>query len=1303
MSGSRLDSIQVSVLVKNDINQNILESIDLCMIKDRHRLRQKLKGARAPLKKNPSKADGVMSKSMALAEKRKALLPTPTFPEALPVSQRLETLQTAIADNQVIIVAGETGSGKTTQLPKICLSLGRGVFGTIGHTQPRRVAARTVAHRIAEELDVPLGKAVGYQVRFTDQSSEESNVKVMTDGILLAETRTDKFLENYDTIIIDEAHERSLNIDFLLGYLKRILPRRPDLKLIITSATIDVERFSEHFSGAPVIEVSGRTFPVDVHYRPADTGSKDNDSDEVLNQGILDTLHEIEQLERGAKSPGDVLVFLAGEREIRDVAHEIRKSDLRSTEVLPLYSRLSVAEQNRVFQKHTGRRIVLATNVAETSLTVPGIRYVIDPGTARISRYSVRSKVQQLPIEPISQASANQRKGRCGRVSHGVCFRLYSEEDFLSRPEFTTPEILRTNLAAVILQMLNLKLGNINQFPFIERPEQRQINDGYQLLFELQAVDDRKNISRIGRDMTRFPIDLRLARMLLAAGKLNCLNEVLIIVSAMAAQDPRERPHDKQQAADQKHREHWHEQSDFLAFVNLWHFYEEQRQTLKQSQLRKFCKTHFLSFMRMREWRENHRQLLLMSREMKLKQNSTAADYEVVHQALLTGLLGNIGEKVSETEYLGARNRKHFIFPGSSQFKRKPKWVMSAELVETTRLFARTVAQIESQWVEPLALHLVKRHHQQAHFSAKRSQILASEEVMLYGITIIKKRLVDYGSIDPVKARQLFIQQGLVEQKLNSRAGFYRHNCKLIDEIEKLESKSRRRDILVDDHTLYRFYDERIPEGICNLVLLDHWRKQVEAKQPKLLFLKHADLMQQRPEISTLEFPDEMALADTKLKLNYHFDPQHEDDGVSLNVPVSLLRDVSSEQLDWLIPGLLKEKSLALMKSLPKAIRKNFVPAPDYLAKVLPLLEYDGRSLAIVLAEKLFRVSGIKVDPSAFDANVLSQHLRMNIKVVGEKGEVLGRGRNLIDLQKEYAAQAASVFNERDRHDLEVAGAVSWVFGTVPETVDLVRGKVKLKGYPAIVDHLDSVALEIMDNKSQAQRVSETGMLRLYMLTLKDQKKYIEKSIPGFEKFALFYATRGSRAHLLDALVASIFRFVFVEKLPEVRSEQQFAKRLDEKKRLVETMNRLAGLIAKILQLSLEIEKQLAERKTETTQYAITDMRHQLDEMLGQDFLQSTTLEWLEQFPRYLQGILQRISKLGQSRDRDASATSIIARYWSMYRSVIDKEGSSSPSEQVVEFRWMIEELRVSLFAQQLGTKLPISEKRLQKAWDKVV
>ena len=1295
------------VVVKNKSSQNLPDAIDRCMIRDRYRLQQKFgsKGSsRGSTDKNEaSKIESTINRSVALADKRRAQLPTPTFPENLPVSQKLVELQKAISENQVIIVAGETGSGKTTQLPKICLSLGRGVYGKIGHTQPRRVAARTVAHRIAEELNVPLGKSVGYQVRFTDNSTNETHVKVMTDGILLAETRTDTLLEAYDTIIIDEAHERSLNIDFLMGYLKRILPRRPDLKVIVTSATIDLERFSKHFNRAPVIEVSGRTFPVDVHYRPSELNTKDQDGDEVLHAGILATLREIENLERGAKSKGDVLVFLSGEREIRDLAHEIRKSDLKSTEVLPLYSRLSIAEQNKVFQQHSSRRVVLATNVAETSLTVPGIRYVIDPGFARISRYSVRSKVQQLPIEPISQASANQRMGRCGRVSHGVCFRLYSEEDFLSRPEFTAPEILRTNLGSVILQMLNLKLGNISQFPFIERPEQRQINDGYQLLFELQAVDDRKNISRIGKDMSKFPIDLRLARMLLAAGKFRCLNEVLIIVSAMAAQDPRERPHEKQQAADQKHREHWDEQSDFLALVNLWNFFEEHRQSLNQNQLRKFCKTNFLSYMRMREWRENHRQLVLLGREMKLKDNSTPADYETVHRALLTGLLGNIGEKTSETEYLGARNRKHFIFPGSSQFKRKPRWIVSGELVETTRLFARSVAEIDNKWIEPLALHLVKRHHQQPYYDEKRSQVMAFEEVMLYGVTIVKKRLVDFGSIDPVKARHLFIQEGLVERKLMTKAGFYRHNSELIDDIEKLESKSRRRDILVDNHTLFKFYDQHLPAGISSLIQLDQWRKQAEVKQPKLLYLQRADLMQQEPALSSMEFPDELAVAETKLKLDYHFDPQHEDDGVSLSVPVSLLRQVSPIQLDWLIPGLLKEKSLALMKSLPKSIRKNFVPAPDYLKKVLPLLEYDGRALTIVLAEKLFRVSGVKVDPAAFDADMLSQHLQMNIKILGDKGEVLGRGRDLVSLQKEFTAQATTVFNQRRRHSLETSGAVSWVFGDIPETVDIKQGGIVLKGYPAIVDHNESVSLEILDTKEQAIRISTLGILRLIMLTLKDQKKYVEKNIPGFEKFALFYATRGSRKELLDALVNAIFRFVFIEHQPMVMTQAGFNERVDEKKNLIGVMNQVAGLMAQILKLSLDVERQLADPRSQASMYAYQDMRSQLDNLLEREFLETVSLEWLGQIPRYLQAMQYRLERLGQAMDKDAVATKTVARYWSMYRSLSPEEAARAGNSAVTDFRWMIEELRVSLFAQRLGTRMPVSEKRVQKAWDKLV
>ncbi|MCZ6502043.1 MAG: ATP-dependent RNA helicase HrpA, partial [Gammaproteobacteria bacterium] len=836
--------------------KDLKAQIDRCMIKDRFRFERELHG-----KYSRENLANKIERSIQLAEKRQASAPKPTYPKNLPLSGKVQEISEAILASQVVIVAGETGSGKTTQLPKICLEINRGIYGTIGHTQPRRVAARTVAHRIAEELGVKFGEQVGYQVRFTDQTNPETHIKVMTDGILLAETQHDKFLETYDTLIIDEAHERSLNIDFLLGYIKRILPKRADLKVIITSATIDVERFSKHFNGAPIIEVSGRTYPVEVHYRPIAESTRARDSDELMYQGILEALHETNQLEKGRGEIGDVLVFLAGEREIREVAHLIRRSPLlnkggKNLEVLPLYSRLGLSEQNRVFQRHSMRRVVLATNVAETSLTVPGIRYVIDPGFARISRYSYRSKVQQLPIEAISQASAEQRKGRCGRVSDGVCFRLYAQEDFEARPEFTQPEILRTNLASVILQMLQWRLGDMSKFPFLERPDQRQINDGFHLLNEIQAVDPQRKISRLGKDIVRFPVDLRLARMLLEAGRTGCLSEVLVIASALSVQDPRERPHEHQQAADEAHREYWHEQSDFMAFVNLWGLYEDERQKLTQNQLRKFCRQKYLSFMRMREWRDVHRQLHLRCRELNLKENSRPADYRSIHRALLSGLLGNIGEKTDDNEYTGARNRKHYIFPGSSQFKRRPKWIVSSELVETTRLFARNVAQIDTSWVEPLATHLVRRNFFEPHFDAAKGQVFVYEEVSLYGVVIVKKRRVDFASVNPVQAREIFIQEGLVSQQLESKAGFYRHNNLLISEVEKLESKSRKRDILVDFYALYEFYDQKLPANVVSEYELDAFRNVAEAKAPKLLYLDKAMLMKQQVTLSEKLYPD---------------------------------------------------------------------------------------------------------------------------------------------------------------------------------------------------------------------------------------------------------------------------------------------------------------------------------------------------------------------------------------------------------------------------------------------------------------
>jgi ATP-dependent helicase HrpA len=1270
----------------NRPDNELSEAIDACMIRDRFRMHKLLAS-----KNSREKLEEQVTRSAKLVSKRRAALPKVIYPPQLPVSQRVDEIKRAIDQSQVVIIAGETGSGKTTQIPKICLELGRGVVGKIGHTQPRRVAARTVATRIAEELSVKFGEQVGYQVRFTDKTTDTTLVKVMTDGILLAETQRDRFLQQYDTLIIDEAHERSLNIDFLLGYLKRILPQRPDLKVIITSATIDVERFSKHFSNAPVVQVSGRTFPVDVLYRPADEASKTSDADELVNQAILDALAEIEQLERGHSSPGDVLIFLVGEREIRELAQLIRKSNLKQLEVLPLYSRLSVAEQNRVFQRHRGRRVVLATNVAETSLTVPGIRYVIDPGLARISRYSFRSKVQQLPIERISQASANQRMGRCGRISDGVCIRLYSEEDFISRAEFTAPEILRTNLAAVILQMLMLKLGDVAKFPFIEKPDQRQINDGYHLLFELQAVDKRKQITRLGRDVSRIPIDLRLGRMLLEASKKNCLSDVLTIVSVLAIQDPRERPHERQQAADQKHRQHWDEKSDFIAFLKLWDHCEKSRVELTNKQFRSFCRENFISYVRYFEWRENHRQLRLMCQELKLNMNKQQAHYDDIHAALLAGLLGNLGEKGKENEYLGARNRRFYVFPGSSQFKRKPRWIMAGELVETTRLFGRMVAEIEPEWVEPLAQHLVKRTYHEPHFDPDRGQVFAFEEVMLYGLVIIKHRRVDFGSVDPHKARQILIQSGLVEEQLSSKAGFYRHNCQLVAEVEQLESKSRKRDILVDTHTLYRFYDEKIPLDIVSGFDLDAWRKQIEVKQPKFLFMQKDLLMRSDAELSEAMYPNTIEIAEAKLKLDYQFDPQHEHDGVSVNIPMAILRQVDRSRLDWVIPGLLEEKCLAMIKSLPKALRKNFVPAPDFAKALAGQIEYDGRSLAEVMSEKLFRQSGVKLQPSDFQEDGIDHHLRMNIKVLNDQGDIVDTGRDLGALVQKYNQRVEQQFKQRDQHSLERVGVTQWDFEALPEEILLKQSGIDVRGYPALVDKGDSVAIEIIDNKVSATELYEKGLQRLLTLQLSDQAKYVKKNIPGFKRFVLFYATRGSSEELLNDLVSAIFRYTFIEAQALVRDQDAFQTRLKQKQELINVMNSVGKLVGEILERGLSIQRQLKEIAKSHNQALVTDITAQLDQLIGERFLTRIPFEWLKQMPRYLKAIEYRIEK--QSA-KDEEMMSLVQSNW---QRLIDSGAYHDRRTQ--KYRWMIEEYRVSLFAQPLGTSMPVSAKRLEKEW----
>ena len=990
----------------------IMEQLDACNQLEAariHKLVARKKGR--PGQKDLEKMAQWLDRGQARVTERQALHKPATFPSSLPVSERVDDIREAIEQNQVVIIAGETGSGKTTQIPKICMNSGRGIRGLIGHTQPRRIAARTVAGRIAEELGEQTGGQVGYQVRFTDTTSDQSRVKVMTDGILLSEVQHDRFLDRYDTLIIDEAHERSLNIDFLMGYLRQLLPKRPDLKVIITSATIEVERFSEFFSGAPVIEVSGRTYPVDVRYRPL-TGDED-DRDQGWTDGVLRAMEEIEQHERAEKQPpGDVLVFLPGEREIRSLSKVLRHAELRHTEVLPLYSRLSNQEQNRIFQGHRGRRIVLSTNVAETSLTVPGIRYVIDTGVARISRYSVRSKIQRLPIEPVSQASANQRAGRCGRVAPGICFRLYDETDFINRPEYTDPEILRTNLASVILQMTTSGLGDIRHFPFLEPPDRRLINDGYKLLEELGAVDDKRRVTNLGRTMARLPLDPRLARMLVTSSEQGSLAETLVIIAGLSVQDPRERPQDKQQAADQAHAPFNDKESDFLTLLNIWNFYEEQRQELSQNQLKKVCQKSFLSWMRMREWRDIHRQLTLICREQKLKLNRDAASYESLHKAILAGLLGQVAVKLEKKEYLATRNRKVMIFPGSKVSKTGPKWIVAAEIVETSRVFARVVAKIEPEWIEPLAGHVVKHHFFEPHWEQKRAQVMGYEKVSLYGLDIIAKRRIPYSKVDPEECRNLFIRRALVEGDYQSKAPFIARNRELLDTVENLERKTRRRDLLVEDEVLVAFYDQRLPADIVSGRHFESWWKQLSADQLRDMELTEADILQ-RPvdEQAGSLYPDYLEWEGVRYPLSYEFEPTSERDGVTLQAPVMALKQLPARRLEWLVPGLLREKCIALVKGLPKALRRNFVPVPDFVDAALENLQASNEPLALQLGEQLRRMTGVRIDPDAWPQKDLPKHLRMNLRVVDDAGKPIAEGRETEKLQSELEERAEAALS----------------------------------------------------------------------------------------------------------------------------------------------------------------------------------------------------------------------------------------------------------------------------------------------------
>ncbi|HFG2028016.1 TPA: ATP-dependent RNA helicase HrpA [Vibrio cholerae] len=1285
---------------------SLKKALGECLIKDRFRFSKRIDGASKI--KNESARNAVFDEialdivqSMMVVEQRKQQMPKIEYPALLPVSQKRDDIAQAIAHHQVVIVAGETGSGKTTQLPKICAELGRGKYGLIGHTQPRRLAARSVANRIAEEMETELGGFVGYKVRFTDQISDQTQIKLMTDGILLAEIQNDRFLNQYDTIIIDEAHERSLNIDFILGYLKQLLPRRPDLKVIITSATIDPERFSKHFSNAPIIEVSGRTYPVEVRYRPL-AGDDDSESDRDQLEGIFQAVDEL--CDEGL---GDILIFMNGEREIRDTADALSKRNLRDTEIVPLYARLSAGEQNKIFQPHAGRRIVLATNVAETSLTVPGIKYVIDPGTARISRYSYRTKVQRLPIEPISQASANQRKGRCGRTEEGICIRLYSEEDFLSRPEFTDPEILRTNLASVILQMTALGLGDIEAFPFVEAPDKRNIQDGVRLLEELGAINDqikdpKKRLTESGKQLARLPIDPRLARMVLEASKFGCLKEVMIIASALSIQDPRERPSDKQQSADDKHRRFNHEDSDFLTLVNLWHYIGQQQKALTSNQFRRQCKLDYLNYLRVREWQDVYTQLHQSTREMGFKLNDEPGSYHAVHSAILVGLLSHIGMKDQEkNEYHGARNARFNIFPASGLFKKQPKWVMSAELVETSKLWARVVAKIEPDWIEPLAKHLIKRSYSEPHWSKKNAAVMAYEKVMLYGIPIVPKRLVNYGTIDPVLSREIFIRSALVEGDWETKHAFFKQNRALLAEVEELEHKSRRRDILVDDEELFQFYDQRVGTEVVSGRHFDAWWKTASRKTPDLLsFEKEMLFKGDASHITDLDYPNFWHQGNLKLKLSYQFEPGENSDGVTVHIPLPILNQVEPHGFDWQIPGLRHELVVSLIKSLPKTLRKNFVPAPNYADAFLARATAFEMPLLDAMEKELRRMTGVTVLREDWKLDQLPAHLKITYRAVDHRNRKLNESCDLHELKESLKEKVQETLSQVADDDIEQRDLHTWSFGELPKVYQQKRGGFEVRAYPALVDKKDSVEIKLFETEQEQLGAMRAGQRRLILLNVPSPIKYLHANLPNKSKLGLYFNPYGKVLDLIDDCIAC-----GVDKLIEERGgmvwEPQAFEALKEHVRaeLGDTVVEIAKQVETILTTAYNINKRLKGKVDFTMAFALSDVKAQIEGLIFSGFATECGWKRLPDILRYMRAIERRMEKLPVDPNKDRLHMLKIESVANKYKELLNKipKGMAIP-DNVREIRWMLEELRVSYFAQQLGTPYPVSDKRIINA-----
>ena len=1304
--------------------------------------------------------------------------PTPLqieFPEGLPVSARRGEIMAAMDQHQVIIVCGETGSGKTTQLPKIALSLGRGRLNAkpgerarmIGHTQPRRIAASSVAKRIAEELKTPLGEVVGFKVRFQDRLSKNASVKLMTDGILLAETQTDPLLQAYDTIIIDEAHERSLNIDFLLGYLRQILPRRPDLKIVVTSATIDADRFAKHFASrhgpAPVIMVSGRTFPVEQRWRPFEESR-----DYGLNDAIADGVDELWQGGAG----GDILIFLPGEREIREAADHLRKHLshqplTRNAEVLPLFARLSQAEQDQIFEASNGRRIVLATNVAETSLTVPGIRYVIDAGTARVKRYSLRSKVEQLMVEPISQAAANQRAGRCGRVANGICIRLYDDKDFAGRPRFTDPEILRSSLAGVILRMKSLHLGVVEDFPFIEAPSKRAINDGYQLLAELGAVDDDNELTPIGKELARLPLDPRVGRMILEARHREALDEVLIIASAMSVQDVRDRPMDLQAQADQQHAKFDDDKSEFTGYLKLWKWIHDARgghdaaHKLSNRQYEQLLRQNFVNIRRVREWRDTHTQLLTVVAEHKWRINTQPASYEQLHLSMLAGLLGNVGYKLEDEDvYLGARGIKFYKHPGAHLSKKPGRWIVVAELVETTRLFGRGIAAIEPQWLEQVGAHLLKKQLLDPHWEKKTAEVVALERATLYGLVVYSGRRTPYSRVDMHGAREIFIREALVGDQWETKLLFLAANHKMIAKVEELEHKSRRQDVLVDDELIYAFYDQQIPPDVCSGRLLENWYRDESAKQPRLLLLTREELMRHEAAgITTQAFPKHIRLGGTDCSATYLHQPGDARDGVTVTVPLFVLNQVSEDRCEWLVPGLLKDKIQALLKSLPQRPRSRFVPLPESATRMATELSvpelFGAGSLTDVLLKKVRDETSLDIKRGDFKHEMLSPHLFMNLCVVDEHGRQLGMGRNLGALKGELGAKARGAFQalaqlktnklgsdpngQKDPQSIGVGSRLSegnraltpfdsaqqpqrqnapvkqtsvapqrftaWTFGELPELMEISKGGQTLIGFPALVDMGDAVSIEVFDEPDVAASKNRAGLRRLFALQIKDALKYLEKNIPDVQKMAVTYmlvgrspdGTGGGTADELKTQIIDVAldRAFLLDPLPN--DEATFKRRIEEGRgRLTLIANEVARLAGAIL-----LEFGAATRKIKDTKNApdaTADCTQQLQRLMPKNFMAATPWLQLQHCARYLKAVTLRLDKYRADPARDALRMAEIKpqeqRYW---RLVVERKGAQDA--RMLEFRWLLEELRVSFFAQELRTPQPVSIKRLEKAW----